>query len=1346
MGARRAVGHAALVLALASPVIAQTRTDTGHLRPASTQRATLSSGQIHRYQVAVASAGFLRVVVEKNGIELALTIIDPADREVASSDNQSGAYGREYASAIAERPGLYTIEVKARGELNLPGGYAITLQPLHAPTGDDRLELQAESTLRAALVHDHAGDENSLREAVEGYAQAAALFERLTQPYLQALALNRLGIAWDGLHEPAKALEFYNQSLAIRRRIGDHAGEASTMSNLALISLRQGDTSRGLELLNGALKLRRDLHDRVGEANSLFNLGIASSGREALDYYNYALEIFRAVGDRRSEARTLKFIGNAAYDLGDKPKAVDSYGTALAVYRALGDAAGEATMLNYMATTCAELNLWQKALDYHTQSAPIFHALGDRASEATALDSIGSIYNLHVVDKQKALDFYNQALTLRRADHDGQGESDTLNNIGTVYSSLGQREEALEFFHQALSIRNDRHDNSGEAQTLENIGTLYNLLGDKRKALEFYGQALTMLRAAGNRKGEAREGEAKVLGNMAAAWGDLHDLQKALDALNQALAIERSGNDRSAEASTLCNMGSVYSLMGEPQRAIDLSTQALAIDREIHSPGQEAHALNVIGRIYSDEGEQQKALELCNQALPIAHAAGDAGEEAASLHNIGRAYFVLGDTPRALDLYNRSLALYRAAHDRWDEARMLGNLGNLYRDLGDSAKALELYAQAREIFKAGGDLAGEAGALNSLGSVWDDRGDKQKALDYYNQALSIRRAIGERASEAGTLNNLGAVYDSLGQKAKALELYELALPILRAAGDREGEARVLANLRTLFAASQPDVAILFGKQAVNVLQSVRRANRGLEDSLRRSYERSIDSWYRNLAALLVERQRFAEAEEVLSLLKDREAGVFLQRDAVAAEVRSATLLDSEKAALARYEQLVGQVVALGEEKAALVARSESAPLSAAERARSDQLDSDLGAAGVVLERFFDEEEKSFSVDSGAERRIAEMREAEGIQGSLAELGPGVVAIYTLVAPKKYVAMLVTPAARKAYSSPISESELNAKIFEFRQKLENPASDPLPLARELYRIVFPEGLREDLESMHARTIMWSMDGALRYIPIAALHDGHQYLVTRFRNSLITSASMDHLKETPHTGWQGVGFGVSEAKPGFPALPSVPAELHSIFRQPGETAAPLAGSVRLDAEFTRNNFLNDLRQPNHRVVHIATHFDSRPLAANSYLLLGDGGRWSLQDIQAVPRLFSGVDLLTLSACSTAFTNRSEDGREVDSFGTVAQRLGARGVIASLWSVNDEATARLMETMYRLREANPELGKSEALRRAQQQMLDGTLRPSDATGEAGRGVAPAKRVAVHDWGHPFYWAPFILIGNWK
>ena len=103
-------------------------------------------------------------------------------------------------------------------------------------------------------------------------------------------------------------------------------------------------------------------------------------------------------------------------------------------------------------------------------------------------------------------------------------------------------------------------------------------------------------------------------------------------------------------------------------------------------------------------------------------------------------------------------------------------------------------------------------------------------------------------------------------------------------------------------------------------------------------------------------------------------------------------------------------------------------------------------------------------------------------------------------------------------------------------------------------------------------------------------------------------------------------------------------------------------------------------------------------------------------------------------------------MDSFGTIAQRLGASAVIASLWSVSDEATSRLMETMYRFRQAKPELGKSEALRQGQEQMASGVLKP-EAAGAADRGVHVAAGNAVSTvWTHPYYWAPFILIGNWK
>src|ERR1019366_2428150 len=120
------------------------------------------------------------------------------------------------------------------------------------------------------------------------------------------------------------------------------------------------------------------------------------------------------------------------------------------------------------------------------------------------------------------------------------------------------------------------------------------------------------------------------------------------------------------------------------------------------------------------------------------------------------------------------------------------------------------------------------------------------------------------------------------------------------------------------------------------------------------------------------------------------------------------------------------------------------------------------------------------------------------------------------------------------------------------------------------IIFPEGLRQDLDSMGAKTIMWSIDSTIRYVPIAALHDGQHYLVTLFRNSLITPASMTRLTQGSGTVWKGVGFGVSQANGNFSALPGVPEELHRIFRQGTTGDAPVAGRVELDRDFTRETF--------------------------------------------------------------------------------------------------------------------------------------------------------------------------------
>jgi CHAT domain-containing protein len=168
--------------------------------------------------------------------------------------------------------------------------------------------------------------------------------------------------------------------------------------------------------------------------------------------------------------------------------------------------------------------------------------------------------------------------------------------------------------------------------------------------------------------------------------------------------------------------------------------------------------------------------------------------------------------------------------------------------------------------------------------------------------------------------------------------------------------------------------------------------------------------------------------------------------------------------------------------------------------------------------------------------------------------------------------------------------------------------------------------------------------------------------------------------------------------------------------------LPGAVYLDEAFSANRLREASRQ-GFELLHVASHFRFSPgTEVNSYLLLGDGQHLTLGDIREKGYRFDHVDLLTLSACDTALGGgRDEKGREIEGFGVIAQQQGAKAVLATLWPVADRSTAELMSDLYRRRQTLS-LSKAEALRQSQVALLEGK------------------------YAHPFYWAPFILMGNWK
>jgi CHAT domain-containing protein len=383
---------------------------------------------------------------------------------------------------------------------------------------------------------------------------------------------------------------------------------------------------------------------------------------------------------------------------------------------------------------------------------------------------------------------------------------------------------------------------------------------------------------------------------------------------------------------------------------------------------------------------------------------------------------------------------------------------------------------------------------------------------------------------------------------------------------------------------------------------------------------------------------------------------------------------------------------------------------------------------------------------------------------LRELGQGTVALYTLVGEDKYRVILTTPDFQKGFEYPIKAADLNRKALEFRDVLQNPKLDPLPLAQELYKILLGP-VAKDLKAAKAQTLMWSLDGVLRYVPVAALHDGKQYLIEQYRNEVFTLASLARLKDTPSRQWRALGLGVTKAHgERIPALPGVMDEMRGIIREEGraESASPpsgvLPGTIKLDEAFTQEAMLSGLRQ-RPPVVHVASHFKFQPgNETNSALLLGDGSFLSLAQIKSLPNVFGGVELLTLSACNTATGSSEANGKEIEGFGELAQRQGAKAVVASLWPVFDTSTKILMQDFYRLHEAKNVTTKIEALRQAQLELLRGTHSSAAASPSSDRQIVheEAKPSAANQppfkvdpkapYAHPYYWAPFILIGNWK
>ncbi|WP_199333776.1 tetratricopeptide repeat protein [Oculatella sp. FACHB-28] len=909
-------------------------------------------------------------------------------------------------------------------------------------------------------------------------------------------------------------------------------------------------------------------------------------------------------------------------------------------------------------------------------------------------------------------------------------------------------------------------DRIAEADRLLELGNQQYRVSQWQEALQSYQAALDIYRNLGVREAfpqESRAGEAITLNSIGAVNDLLGNYPQALEYYEQSLALSQELGDRAGEAATLGNIGIVNDLLGNYPQALEYYEQSLAIKRELGDRAGEAITLNNIGSANRSLGNYPQALEYYEQSLAIKRELGDRAGEAATLGNIGIVNDLLGNYPQALEYYEQSLAIKRELGDRAGEAITLNNIGIINYLLGNYPQALQYYEQSLALSRELGDRAGEAITLGNIGIINYLLGNYPQALEDYEQSLALSQELSDRAGEAITLNNIGIINYLLGNYPQALGYYEQSLAIKRELGDRAGEANTLANIGYLLEVQeQPELAIVFFKQAVNRYETIRETNRALVEELQESYTATIEDHYRRLADLLLQQDRILEAQQVLDLLKVQELDDYLRE--VRGEGDQLVILRPEQEILARYDALQQTAIQLGQERAQLQRKlTEAGTLTAAEEQRLDQLIDLQAELNAQFEAFFQSDEIETLVAQLSPRILEQtvlLENLVALQDDLAQLNA--VLLYPLILDDRLELVLITPDAppiRRVV--PVGKNELNQGISEFLQALRDPTSDATVPAQQLHQwLIAP--LEEELRQANIQTIIYAPDGVLRYIPLAALHDGEQWLTQRYRVNNITARSLTELTSQPTANPRVLAGAFADdtiryvvpvdGQPEeFGGLPFTRQEVENL-------ATTLPNTVPFfDNDFSLRSMQRQMGSAN--ILHLATHAAFvQGTPEDSFILFGNGDRAVLKcpegSVQGADLLqcintwsLSNIDLVVLSACQTG-VGELGNGAEILGLGYQFQDRGANAVLASLWKVSDGGTQTLMDAFY-VALQQPGISKTEALRLAQVALITGNFEvlgvdQRSATGIRQRIQQDLPAETANHLNHPYYWAPFILIGN--
>jgi len=911
--------------------------------------------------------------------------------------------------------------------------------------------------------------------------------------------------------------------------------------------------------------------------------------------------------------------------------------------------------------------------------------------------------------------------------------------LGGIDTALGQPKPALEHYRQALERAAGLADEPGQAAAWSGIGLARTALGETAGAVDAQRQALALER----RLGRPYE-EGKALNNLGFALHSQGDLRVALGYYQQALDVFRQvGEQGFWKATVQHNLAGVYIGLGEPDAALESHRQVLELQRALGDRRGEARTLHNLGVLYGNLGELGQALDAYTTALALFRQSGDRLWEAALLHNRGVAFIGLGDFERGLADLEQALAIRREAGDRRGEVLSEISIGHAQLRSGQIAQAREVGRRAAGVAAATANRRGEMLARLLVARADVAVGEPSAALAELGQALDLARLLEDRVVEAGILQLTGEAQLALQQPEKAALVLGQAVELARTVKAPTRTIEALASLaRAERKLGRPEDARSRVEEALLLIETLR--TRETDPDLRASFLAAQRAAFELEIDLLMELDRrqpgqgyaekalevseHAHARSLLDLLQEARADI---REGVDPRLR-----DRERGLLARLSAKAGQ-------QAELMSR----PVAAERRqAAGNEIRAVLDELAEVEEEIRKSSPRYAALTQPPLATSAEIRSLLDSESLLLEVSLGEERSFLWAVDAGSVTGFELP--------PRARIEAAARAVYDRLAVLAPGDAPFEQAAGmLSRMV----LGPVAGRLGTRRLVVVADGELQYIPFGTLPipeaAGFTPLLTRHEIVNAPSASAIALqrrlaRRTAVAGDVAVladpvfapddprvapgAMPRSAAGPGLRSAASSPAapflRLPWTRREANAIAAVVPAGrsfLALDFRASRATALSpDLA--GYRIVHFATHgiIDSRTPALSGLMLsrVGESGEpldgfLGLRDIY---NLRLGADLVVLSGCETAL------GKEVRGEGLVGLTqgflyTGARQVVASLWRIEDRATAELMSRFYRglLVEGRP---PAMALRLAQ------------------LAIREDKR-----WRSPYYWSGFVLQGDW-